>query len=136
MGLSVGLPLFDRNQGEIAATLAERIGAGAQLRSVRLSLIKAVSEAWSSYESARFSVAQYRDSVLPKAQRTLDLTREAYRAGKIDYLRLLDAQQTLVRSRIASIDALASLHEAAAILEGLMQRSAPWRDAINPETTQ
>jgi len=136
VGLSIELPLFDRNQGEIAATLADRIGTGAQLGSVRLSLIEAVSEAWSAYESARHTVETYGSSLLPKAERTLDLTREAYRAGKIDYLRLLDAQQTLVRSRVVYIDALASLHEAAAILEGLMQRSAPWRDAINPEDTR
>jgi len=86
------------------------------------------------YESARHTVEAYGSSLLPKAQRTLELTREAYRAGKTDYLRLLDAQQTLVRSRIAYIDALASLHEAAAILEGLMQRTAPWRDDTDPET--
>lgn len=133
--LGIELPLVDRNQGEIAAALAERIGAGAELGSVRLSLIEAVSEAWSSYESARFSVERYSESVLPKAQRTLELTSEAYRAGKIDYLRLLDAQQTLVRSRVAYVDALRSLNQSAAILEGLMQRAAPWRDAVAPETT-
>jgi len=86
------------------------------------------------YESARHTVEAYGSSLLPKAQRTLELTREAYRAGKTDYLRLLDAQQTLVRSRIGYIDGLASLHEAAAILEGLMQRKTPWRDDTDPET--
>jgi cobalt-zinc-cadmium efflux system outer membrane protein len=128
-GLGIEVPLFDRNQGEIAATTADRLAAGASLGAVRLELIGAVSQAWSSYESALFAVESYRSSLIPKAERTLDLTRQAYRAGKTDYLRLLDAQQTYVRSRIAYVDALEALHQAAAVLEGLMQSSLPWRDA-------
>ena len=134
LGLGLEVPLFDRNQGEIAATTAQRLAAGASLDSVRLELTEAVSMAWSSYETARFAVESYQTSLLPKAQRTLELNREAYRAGKTDYLRLLDAQQTYVRSRIAYVDALEALHQAAAIIEGLMQTSLPWRDADGMHT--
>ena len=76
--------------------------------------------------------------MLPKAQRTLELTREAYRAGKTDYLRLLDAQQTYVRARIASIDSLEALHQASALIDGLTQDKTPWRapQGGNNEGTQ
>ncbi|MCA9307398.1 MAG: TolC family protein, partial [Phycisphaerales bacterium] len=64
----------------------------------------------------------------PKAERTLDLTRQAYERGKADYLRLLDAQQVVVESRIAYVDALQRLQEAAALLRELTQHNAPWRE--------
>jgi outer membrane protein, heavy metal efflux system len=129
VGLGMEIPIFDRNQGDIAAAMAERLAAGASLGALRLELIESVSIVWSSYESARYAVDAYQTSLLPKAELTLELTREAYRAGKTDYLRLLDAQQTYVRSRIASVDALEALHQASALIDGLTQDKTPWRNA-------
>lgn len=136
VSVGVEIPLFDRNQGEVAARMAERIGAGAAMGATRLRLIEAVADAWSSYLTARLSADAYADSLLLKAERTLELTQEAYRAGKADYLRLLDAQQTLVRARIAYVDALEALHEAAATLEGLMQNTTPWADVLGLHTSE
>lgn len=129
VGASIELPIFDRNQGEIAATLADRLSASAALGTVKLNLMSAVSEAWSAYASAQSTIGIYEQSLLPKAERTMSLTREAYEAGKADYLRLLDAQQSYIRSQVAYVDALEALHLAAATLEGLMQRDAPWRQS-------
>ena len=61
------------------------------------------------------------------ADRSLDLTRQAYERGKADYLRLLDAQQVVVESRIAYVDAQQKLQEAAALLRELAQIDASWR---------
>ncbi len=127
IGIGVEVPLFDRNQGAIRAALAERRVAAANLQSVQLQILNEISEAWAAYESARIATIRYRDNLIPKADRTLDLTRQAYERGKADYLRLLDAQQVVVESRIASIDALRRLHEAAALLRELAQADAPWR---------
>lgn len=129
LGVGVEIPLFDRNQGNIHAALAQRLSAGAALREVRLALTAEVSEAWAAYQAARAAVARYEDHLLPKAERTLDLTRQAYARGKADYLRLLDAQQVVIESRISYIDALERTHEAAALLRELAQTDAPWRDA-------
>lgn len=135
VGLGVEIPLFDRNQGEIAARIAERVGAGAALGAARLRVLTAIADAWATYLTSRESVDAYAASLLPTAERTLELTREGYRAGKTDYLRLLDAQQTVVRARIAYVDALESLHEATATLEGLMQRAPLWSGDPALETT-
>ncbi|MCB9846745.1 MAG: TolC family protein [Phycisphaeraceae bacterium] len=128
LSVGIGIPLFDRNQGEVRATLAERLSAAAELRSVQLDLLAEVSEAWSAYQAALLATQRYQGQLLPKAERTLDLTRQAYERGKTDYLRLLDAQQVLVESRIAHVDALRRLHEAAALLRELAQTDAPWRE--------
>ena len=128
LGIGIEIPLFDRNQGGIQSALAERLSAAADLRAIQLELLAEVSEAWSSYEAARIAATRYREQLLPKAERTLDLTRQAYERGKADYLRLLDAQQVVVESRIAYVDALQRLQEAAALLRELTQHNAPWRE--------
>jgi outer membrane protein TolC len=66
---------------------------------------------------------------MPKAERTLELIETAYERGQADYLRLLDAQQVVVESRVSYVDALRRLHEAAALLRELAQSDAPWREA-------
>ncbi len=128
LSVGISIPLFDRNQGEIRAAMAERLSVAAELRSVQLDLLAEVSNAWSAYQAALVAAQRYQDQLLPKAERTLDLTRQAYERGKTDYLRLLDAQQVVVESRIAYVNALRRLHEAAALLRELAQTDAPWRE--------
>lgn len=129
LGVGMEIPLFDRNQGNIRAAMADRLSSAAQLREVQLQLIAEVSEAWAAYESARIATTRYQETLLPKAQQTLDLTRQAYERGSADYLRLLDAQQVVIESRIAYVDALYRLQAAAALLRELAQTDAPWRDS-------
>ncbi|MBL4810534.1 MAG: TolC family protein [Phycisphaerales bacterium] len=128
VGLGIQIPLFDRNQGEVQATLAERLSASAQLRGVQLELLSEVANAWPVYQSASTAATRYQGRLLPKAERTLDLTRQAYRSGKADYLRLLDAQQVVIESRIAYVDTLQQLQAAAALLNELSQSNTPWRN--------
>ncbi len=136
LGLAIEIPLFDRNQGEIRASLAERLSASAQLRSVQLELLAEVSQAWAVYRSASSAADRYRSQLLPKAEKTLDLTRQAYQSGKADYLRLLDAQQVVVESRIAYVNTLQQLHSAAALLNELSQTNAPWRNPRDEDQSQ
>jgi cobalt-zinc-cadmium efflux system outer membrane protein len=128
VGLNLEIPLFDRNQGEIEATLSERLSASAELRNVQLELLAEVAQAWSVYQSSLVAVDQYQQQLLPKAERTLDLTRQAYQSGKADYLRLLDAQQVLIESRLSYVEAAERLHRAAALLNELSQTHAHWRE--------
>jgi len=128
VGLGFRIPLFDRNQGEIQATLSERLSASAQLRSVQLELLDEVSNAWAAYQSAYSAAGKYQNLLLPKAELTLDMTRQMYQSQKTNYLRLLDAQQVVIESRIAYVNTLQQLHSAAALLNELSQTHAPWRD--------
>jgi len=141
LGLSLEIPLFDRNQGEVDATLSERLSSSADLQKIQLELLAEVSEAWGSYQLALHSANRYRDQLLPKAERTLDLTQQAYQSGKADFLRLLDAQQVMIESRLAYLSTLEQLHYSAAMLNELSQHNPHWRNAqsdnsINTETNQ
>lgn len=129
LGVGIEIPLFDRNQGAIRSAIAQRLSVAAELRAVQLDLLTEVSEAWSDFETARIAATRYRERLLPKAERTLDLTRQAYERGKAGYLRLLDAQQVVIESRIAYVDSVQRLQEAAALLRELAQNNAPWRES-------
>ncbi len=136
VGLGIEIPIFDRNQGEIRATLAERLSASADLKNVQVELLAEVSHAWSAYQSAHSASIRYQNQLLPKAELTLDLTRQAYKSGKADYLRLLDAQQVVIESRIAYINTLEHLHNASVLLNELTQTHAPWRNARQDDHPQ
>ncbi len=133
VGLNLEIPLFDRNQGEIEATLSERLSASAELRNVQLELLAEVAQAWAVYQSSLVAVERYQQQLLPKAVRTLDLTRQAYQSGKVDYLRLLDAQQVMIESRLSYIEAAEQLHNAVALLNELSQSHAHWRETRNED---
>ena len=135
-GIGFEIPLFDRNQGEIQATLAERLSASSQLQSVQLELLASVSQAWAQYQSANLSAQRYQNQLLPKAEQTLNLTQQAYKSGKADYLRLLDAQQVVIESQISYIDTLEQLHASAAVLNELSQTQAPWRNPRDEDQHQ
>ena len=47
----------------------------------------------------------YRDQSIPLAQGNLDLSREAYRAGRTSFLSVLEAQRLFLETRTAYVDA-------------------------------
>ena len=132
LGIGLELPFFDRNQGAIRAAMADRLSAASDLREAQISLLGELSETWAAYESSRLTVARYEGQLLPKAERSLALARDAYAAGKADYLRLLDAQQVLVESQLLAIEARGRALQAAATLRELAGISTPWQRDTPP----
>ncbi len=121
--VSVPLPVFNRNQGEIRGARfsilkakADRRGAEAEARA---KLEKDYQELAAAYED----VVSLRDEVLPAAQSSFDASQKSFRAGKTGYLDVLDAQRTLTGIREQHVEALASYHRAVASVEGLIGQS-------------
>jgi cobalt-zinc-cadmium efflux system outer membrane protein len=108
IGPSIGLelPIFDQNQAQIAR--AEFILR--QAEKLLDALIRLVTqEARIVFERARIArdvAGDYKDRVLPLRQANLNLSREAYRAGKLSFLSVLEAQRTLLEARSKYIDTL------------------------------
>lgn len=104
--LSLDLPIFDQNQAQIAK--AEFAYRQAILARETLTL-EIVQEARTAYERATtvWDVSNYyRDQVVPLLQYNLELSREAYRAGKLSFLSVLEAQQQLLATRAKHVQAL------------------------------
>jgi cobalt-zinc-cadmium efflux system outer membrane protein len=119
VGVSIPLPLFNRNQGRVAAAEARIRKSEFELDAARNDLLKRLNEAYQTFVVAQDRVGVYRDDILPKAQRALTQTDEGYRQGKFSFLDVLDAQRTLAEARIASSAGLADLNLSVAELEKL-----------------
>lgn len=124
-GVSLPLPLFDRNQGGIAA-------AGAALNQSRHRQQAALAQSRSALASGHAALVAahgqagvLRDLVLPAAQRAFEAAELGYQVGKFDYLTVLDAQRTLFEVRGQYLEALTAAQLALADLERLAPAPQP-----------
>lgn len=119
LGISIPLPVFDRNQGERRAANAELSAAEAMLAAERATLGREVDRLASEREGAYYEALQLRDGVLKTATQALEGTREGYRAGKFSLIDLLDAQRALVEARRAYLVARLTFQKTDAALDEL-----------------
>jgi outer membrane protein, heavy metal efflux system len=125
-GVSVPLPLFDRNRGNIAASRAALTAAEARLNAARLD---AVAEAASA--TARLSAAQSRVAAATEGEAAAGeaarLARIGYESGKLPLLELLSSRRALAEARAQTIAAqLERLSAEAAIAR--LRGEAPFGD--------
>ena len=115
-GMSVPLPLFDRNQGNVAAAQASIRAAQARREAALAQAAARIGNARSNLTAAQARVAALETAALPQATEALRLANLAYRAGRLTLLELLDAQAALNATQGDLIDARAALAEASATL--------------------
>ena len=120
VGLSIPLPLFDRNQGEVFAAKHNIAKAQQQRRAAELTVHTAVVDAYEGLSSAFIEVTDLKGEVLPGAQSAFDAASQGYRQGKFDYLDVLDAQQTLFEAKGKYVESLAAYHKARVEMERLI----------------
>jgi cobalt-zinc-cadmium efflux system outer membrane protein len=118
--LSVPLPVFDRNQGAIAAACGELAAAQASLEEQELALEQRLTTVLRDYLTARARVAKYAVIILPGARRSLDMIAQAYEQGELDYLQLVSAQKTYTERHVSNLQALETAWQKWAEIEGLL----------------
>ena len=91
--VSMPLPIFDKNQGEIARSRQEQAQAGLRVRAQELQVAADVETARSQFEAARQLVESIEGMLLGEARDVRDTTDFAYRSGEATLLELLDAQR-------------------------------------------
>jgi len=123
LGISIPLPLIDRNQGGILEASADTRKAREEKREADARIRSEFIQAWQALELAGRQAETLRDQVLPSARSAFEASREGFKRGKFGYLDVLDAQRTLFEAREGQIDALAEYHAAAADVERLIGRS-------------
>ncbi len=115
--LSIPLPIFDRNQGNLAAAFATRDQALDRERALRTRLQREIGEAYAQYRGRRLAVTAINGNILPAAQLALDATSKAFELGRFGIIDVLDAQKTLFTARVQYARALADAHAAYADIE-------------------
>lgn len=119
-GLTVPIPLFDRNQGGIREAVAELGKTRKQYEAVQVRTLAALSEAIGALAAADEEVTILRQEVLPKAEQAFTTADEGYRQGKFDYLYVLDTQRTLFETQAGYIDAVEAYRRAQAEVRRLV----------------
>ncbi|QDU60362.1 Cobalt-zinc-cadmium resistance protein CzcC precursor [Planctomycetes bacterium Pan216] len=117
----VPLPVWDRNQGNVRAARAEIAQAVDDLGQVQVELANALATAIGNYQAATQAVDHIKRLIQPKAQRVLNITQTAYEQGQLDFLRLLEAEKTLIEVNLSLVDANERRWTAAAEVAGLLQ---------------
>ncbi len=126
VGLSIPLPVMNSNRGNIAAARAQVTRTASDQQGARLELLRRYRLARSMRHTAYVKAASYSSTVLPAAEEAFRLSRQGYRAGKFQYLEVLDAQRTLFGARAQYMAALREYHVQVAELERL---STPYSHA-------
>ncbi|MDB4937939.1 MAG: Heavy metal efflux outer membrane protein CzcC family [Labilithrix sp.] len=97
VGVGLPLPLFYRQQGEIARASADREGALATRRRLEATVAADLESAVNTFSTARRVVERYESALLERAKRARDITQVQYQAGSATLTDLLDAQRSWVQ---------------------------------------
>ncbi len=120
MGISIPIPIFDRNQG---ATLEarDRLSKSREIsRAVWLRVVNTLAETYQTLSRAHMEATELAKHVLPGARAAFKASEEGFRHGKFNYLDMLDAQRTLVSVNLRHIDALFAYQQARTQVERLI----------------
>ena len=125
IGISVPLPVFDRNRGSIVEALRRQDKAQDEAQAIELRLRADVAVARQRQAMAVAEVAALQADILPRAQSAFDAASQGFALGKFDYLGALDAQRSLLQARAQQLRAVADAHRAATDLERLLGAATP-----------
>lgn len=117
--VSIPLPVFDRNGGNIAMARGEVRQAENNIRQAELMLEQELTENWQQLNVSYLEAESLRTKTLPSAERALELAYKSYTEGKLGYLEVLDAQRTLLDTRAQYHESLKLYHSAHANVKRL-----------------
>lgn len=107
-GLSVEIPVANRNQGQRAVARAQRETEKARLKSQLRRVAREVALSRHSYEARRQQVMLLTEHALPQARRTQSLIEEGWRAGRFDIFRLTGAARDTLRLEREHLETLSA----------------------------
>ncbi len=118
--MSVPLPLWNKNEGNISSARQELIAAEQMLTQIQLRIKQELAVVMEQYNRANSQATYLNSQILPRVQQTLDLTRQTYEAGEINFVALLTVQRTYTQNKLAYLEALATLRRSEVDLRGML----------------
>jgi cobalt-zinc-cadmium efflux system outer membrane protein len=115
--IGVQLPIFNHNQGNIAAAKSEAEIAASELTRLKLRLTRDIASQFRAYDSARATVQQYKTEMLPRAEEAYQLYSANYNNMAGIYPRVLMAQRTMFQLEADYVHALEMAWQSAITLE-------------------
>ena len=119
-GVSVPLPVFDRNQGNLLEALKLEDKARDELQGATVRLHSEVAQAQERLSTIAAEVQSLRQDVLPGAKSAYDAATIGFENGKFNFLEVLDAKHTYFTAKSQYLKALGEAHRAAADVDRLL----------------
>jgi cobalt-zinc-cadmium efflux system outer membrane protein len=119
VGMSVELPLFQRNQGPRAVAAAERNMEADRLQISRRRIDQMMRATHAAYDLRLAELEVLAREGIPAAEERLRLVEQGWRAGRFDVFRLVAAAQDLARLRFMRVDVIERIWQERLILERL-----------------
>lgn len=117
---SVGIPLFNRNQGNVASAAADVARARLEMERVRLALRQAAARDIETYQNAAHTAYEYRMALLPQARQAYRLYLANYRKMAAAYPEVVVAQRAWYGLEASYVSALRRWWISAIRLRGFM----------------
>jgi outer membrane protein, heavy metal efflux system len=105
---SIQIPIFDRNQGEIARTRFAITQAQELQRAANGQVLTDVRDAYEGLQTNDQIIQLYRSGYLDESQQDRDISEYAYKRGAASLLDFLDAERSYRATQLAYRQALAS----------------------------
>jgi cobalt-zinc-cadmium efflux system outer membrane protein len=115
--LSIEVPIFSRNQGEIAQSSAALTALEDQAAATRRAVDGRVEQAYYELDAREAQAKLYKETLVPAASNLENMAEESYRAGKADILSVLTAQKNVQDVQQAYLQSLFTVQQAFAQLE-------------------
>ncbi|HEX4379421.1 MAG TPA: TolC family protein [Candidatus Acidoferrum sp.] len=118
--VSIPIPIWNRNQGDTAASRAEIDRAEQEKRRIALTLRDRAASAVDQYANAKLMATEYRDAILPRAKKSYGLMTEKYGLMLASYPRVLESERKLYELQLEYIAALEGVWTNGIALQGYL----------------
>src|SRR6266436_581446 len=120
LGVSIPLPIFDQNTGNIIAAQETLAKTDAERAINKLVLISIAGRAYDALNGALAELKLLRASVIPNARSASETIQNGYLQGRFTLLELLDVRGSVLQALLREQEALQNFHIAIATIEGLV----------------
>ncbi|MDO9420966.1 MAG: TolC family protein [Herminiimonas sp.] len=120
IGVSIPLPVFDRNQGNVLEALRRTDKARDELLATEVNLNMELGDAHGRLSIARMETQLIKNEILPGAKRNYEASSKGFELGKFSFLEVLDAQRTFFQAESQYLRSLAETYRAAAAIDRLL----------------
>lgn len=124
-GVSIDIPIFSRNQGEIASATGERLQATRQREFVESTIKRDVAIAFRKYKAAAEALVLTTTQIVPRSEANLQTVRAAYGAGEFSIFEVVNEQRRLTESVTTLNQVTRDYYNALAELETAIGRELP-----------
>ena len=104
--VGVRIPIFNRNQGNIATAKADVERAKREVDRVKLVLRERAATVVQNYTFSQTAVDRYKSQMMPRAQKAYEMYTKKYQEMAAAYPQVLIAQRTLMQLEVSYITAL------------------------------